>query len=203
FILMDYGRGGGGARSTTIGEINGEEVDFTEYEARISQREQQMKQQNPNFSMDETTRAQMRDQIWDEMVSEALLNDISEKLGITVTQAELNDLLVGPNPDPQVRQAFTNPQTGEFNPQEVSAQIQMLRSTADPNQKAAWEAFQAELIKRRYAEKFNALVDNAIYFPSFMLDDQYAAQQEVAGVGYVKLPYTLIADENAKVTDDE
>lgn len=203
FILMDYGRGGGGARSTTVGEINGEEIDFTAYEARINEREQQIQQQNPNAGMDETMRAQLRDQVWDEMVSEALLNDINDKLGITVTQAELNDLMVGPNPDPQVRQAFTNPQTGEFNPQEVSAQIQMLRSTADPNQKAAWEAFQAELVKRRYAEKFNALVDKAIYFPSFMLDDQYAAQQEVAGIAYVKLPYTLIADDNAKVSDEE
>src|SRR5690606_4947612 len=100
FILMDYGKGGGPSQSTTVGEINGEEIDYTDYEAAIRQQEEQFKMQSPGASIDDQTQAQIRDQVWQQMVNTALMNDIQERLGIQVTEAELNDLLTGPRPDP-------------------------------------------------------------------------------------------------------
>lgn len=200
FVLMDFGKSGG-SRSTTIGKINGQEVDYTEYEAAIKMRESEIKSQNPTASLDDVTQAQIRDQVWDDLVKEKLLADVNEKLGITVSKAELNDLLTGPNPDPMVVQAFTNPQTGEFNPQEVSANIQKLRK--DPNMKAQWEQFEESLVQRRYNEKFETLVKGGIYTPKFILEDQLAATNDVANIQFVKLPYSLVNDEEIKVTDEE
>lgn len=200
FILMDFGKGGGG-RSTTIGKINGTAVDYTEYDAAIQARENEIKQQNPNMTLSDQQTAQVRDQVWDQLVNAKLLSDIDKKLGIVVSKQELNDLLTGPNPDPQVRQAFTDPKTGQFNPQEVSAQIQKLRK--DPKMKDQWDAFESELIKRRYTEKFDAMVKGAIYVPKFVLQAQLNDGSEMANVNYVKLPYTLIPDNQVKVSDAE
>lgn len=200
FILMDYGKGGS-SRSTTIGKINGEKIDAKEYDFAVKQREEEMKRQNPNNPIDENTQAQLRDQVWNQMVNDRLLNKVNEQLGITVSQAELKDLISGPNPDPTIRQAFTNQQTGVFNPQEVAAQIQQIKR--DPEGKKNWEVFEADLIKRRYVAKFNALVNGSIFVPKFMLDDQFAARNTMAKIGYVKLPYTLISDDQAKVSDEE
>ncbi len=200
FILMDYGKGGS-SRSTTIGKIDGKKVDYTEYEAKVQQRENQIKAQNPNANIDDNNQAQIRDQVWDQLVSEQLLSGINEKLGIVVSKAELNDLLTGPNPDPTVKQAFTNRETGVFNPQEAAAQIQQIKK--DPNMKDNWTAFEADLVKRRYAAKFNALVSGSIYIPKFMVEDQFTARSNMANINYVKLPYSLIADDQVKVTDAE
>ncbi|WP_198666714.1 peptidylprolyl isomerase [Taibaiella helva] len=200
FILMDYGKGGG-SRSTTIGKINGEKIDAREYDAAVKQREEEMKRQNPNAPVDENTQAQLRDQVWNEMVNERLLNEVSEKLGITVGPAELKDMITGPNPDPNVKQLFTNPQTGVFNPQEAAARIQQIKRS--PDTKAQWEAFEAGLVKSRYAAKFNTLVAGSIYIPKFMLDDQNAGRNTLAKINYVKLPYTLVPDDQAKVSDDD
>jgi len=200
FILMDFGKNGG-SRSTTIGKINGSEIDYTEYDAAIQAREAEIKQQNPNMTLNDQQQAQLRDQVWDQMVSSQLLNDINEKLGLVVSKQELNDLLTGPNPDPMVREAFTDRQTGQFNPQEVSANIQRLRK--DPKMKDQWAAFESGLEKRRYTEKFNAMVKGGIYVPKFVLQAQLNDQSELANVNYVKLPYTLIPDDQAKVTDAE
>jgi len=200
FILMDYGKGGG-SRSTTIGKINGEKIDAREYDAAVKQREEEMKRQNPNAPVDENTQAQLRDQVWNEMVNERLLNEVSEKLGITVGPAELKDMITGPNPDPNVKQLFTNPQTGVFNPQEAAARIQQIKRS--PETKAQWEAFEAGLVKSRYAAKFNTLVAGSIYIPKFMLDDQNAGRNTLAKINYVKLPYTLVPDDQAKVSDDD
>ncbi len=200
FVLMDFGKGGA-SRSTTVGKINGKKIDYTEYEEKIRLRENQMKAQNPNAPLDENTQAQMRDQVWQQMVKDELMKDIYEKLGIVVGKSELNDLLTGPRPDPSIQQAFTNPETGVFNPQEVAARIQQLRK--DPQMKDQWAAFEADLIERRYASKFNSLLSGGIYIPKFVLDDQNTSRNTTASINYVKLPYTLVPDDQAKVTDEE
>lgn len=200
FILMDYGKGGG-SHSTTIGKINGEKIDAREYDAAIRQREEEMKRQNPNATLDEATQAQLRDQVWSQMVADRLLSDITEKLGITVGTAELKDMVSGPNPDANIKQMFTNPQTGVFNPQEAAAQIQQIKR--NPESKKQWDAFEAGMVKSRSAAKFNTLVSGAIYIPKFMLDDQNTSRNTLAKVSYVKLPYTLVPDDQAKVSDED
>lgn len=200
FILMDYGKGGS-RQDTTVGKINGEKIDAREYDLAVRQREEEMKRQNPNNPPDEAAMAQVRDQVWNQMVNDKLLLDVNEKLGITVSDAEIKDLISGPNPDPTIKQAFTDPQTGVFNPQEVNARIQQIKR--DPEGKKNWAIFEEDLIKRRYASKFNALVNGSVYVPKFILDDQFASRNAMAKIGYVKLPYTLVPDDQAKVTDDE
>jgi peptidyl-prolyl cis-trans isomerase D len=204
FILMDATSGSSGGlfrKSTAVGKINGQKIDYTEYEAAIKQRENEIKSQNPNATIDENNQAQIRDQVWTQMVNDRLLNDVNEKLGIVVTKGELNDMLTGANPDPAVKQAFTDPQTGVFNPQQVAATIQQLKK--DPKRKAEWAFFEDNLVKRRYASKFNTLVSGAMYIPKFVLDDQYSSRNTIAKINYVKLPYTLVPDDQAKVSDDE
>lgn len=200
FILMDYGKGGS-SRSTTIGKINGEKIDATEFDVAMQQREEELKRQNPNMNLDDNTQAQLREQVWNQLVNDKLLHEVNEKLGITVTKAELNDMLTGPNPDASVRQLFTDQQTGIFNPQEATARIQQIKK--DPQMKGQWEAFENDLVKRRYTSKFNTLVSGSVYVPKFVLDDQFAARNTLAKVNYVKLPYTLVPDDQAKVTDEE
>lgn len=204
FILMDATSGSSGGlfrKSTAVGEVNGEKIDYTQYDAAVQEREAEMKRQNQNGTIDENTQAQLRDQVWTQLVNDGLMTEANEKLGITVTKGELNDMLTGANPDPVVKQQFTNPQTGVFNPQEVAATIAQIKK--NPEQKAAWEAFEKSLIKNRYANKFNALISGSVYIPKFVLDDQHNGRNSSASIKYVKLPFTLIPDDKVKVTDDE
>lgn len=198
FILMDYGRGGSKS-STTIGKINGEKVDMTEYDALLKQTEEQMKQQNQGQTLSADQDAQLRDQVWHQIVSEHLLSAINAKLGITITDAEVNNLLTGPNPDPVVRQQFTNQKTGVFNPQEVAAQIQQIKN--NPNQKVAWEGFLNDLKKRHFDQKISSLLVGSIYVPKFVMDDQIKGMTEIANAQFVKIPFSAVADKDANVTD--
>lgn len=201
FILMDYGKGGGRGPSTTVGKINGDKIEVNEYQAAVDQKEAEMKRQSQGQPLDDNTQAQLRDQAWSDLVNDKLLSNVEDKLGLVVTTAEVNDLLTGSNPDPTVRQAFTNPQTGVFNPQEVKASIAQLKK--DPQRKADWEAFETSLIKRRHQEKFNGLINGSVYTPKFVLDDINNSRNTIAKINYVKLPYTLVPDAQVKVTDDE
>jgi peptidyl-prolyl cis-trans isomerase D len=199
FVAGDYFRGGG-SRDTTIGKIEGTKIDALDFQQAVQAREQQMRQQNPNAPMDETNMAQIRDQVWNDMVTEKLMSKVYNKLGITVSKAEATDLVTGPNPDQAIVQAFGG-ETGIVNPQQVAAQITQIKKT--PEGKAQWDAFEADIIKRRYSAKFNALIAGSVYTPKFILDETANDRGAMANVAYVKLPYTLINDNDVKVSDDE
>ena len=204
FIMMDATSGGRGSlfgNSTTVGKVNGEKIDVVEYEARIKAYEAQLKQQNPQMQMDEATQAQIRDQVFNQMVQDKLTAEINEKLGLSVSDAELKDMMLGNNPDPMVRQAFTNPQTGQFNPQEMAQQITQLDRSKDPEMKANWAGFKQQLREGRLQSKFTALVNGSVYSPKFVLDDLHEGRANIANINYVALPYTLVGDDKVKVTD--
>ncbi len=189
-------------KSTKIGTINGTDIDYKEYEAAIQQRENNMRQQN-NGSLDENTQAQIRDQVWQEMVSNNLMAEVSDKLGLTVTESEVKDMIGGANPDPQIKQAFTDPATGTFDAQKALETVRQMERSKDPAQKASWDAFKASMMQQRVTSKFNSMVTGALYTPKAMLDAADIDRNTFASVKYVSLPYTLINDADVKISDDD
>lgn len=201
FVLMDAtsgGRGGGlFGPSTTVAKVDGSKIDVTDYDRAVTSQEEQMRAQNR--AMDENATAQLRDQVLNQMVMDKLTADINAKLGISVSDAELKEMLNPANPDPMVRQAFTNPQTGEF----MGEQIAQIEKTKDPKMKAQWENFRNNLIASKIQAKLNGLLTGSIYTPKFVLDDLNDGRANAANISFVNLPYTLVSDDKVKVTDDD
>lgn len=206
FVLMDAtsgGRSGGGlfGSGTTIAKVDGMKIDVTEYEAMINAQEEQMRAQNR--PTDENATAQLRDQVLNQMVMQRLTDELSEDLGLSVSEGELKEMLNAANPDPMVRQAFTNPQTGEYSAEQAASAIAQYEKTKDPQQKTQWANFKTELMNAKKQSKLNAMLSGSYYTPKFILDDQSEARSNMASISYVSLPYTLIADDKVKVTDED
>jgi peptidyl-prolyl cis-trans isomerase D len=205
FILTDLGKGGGNffSNTTTVGKINGDKIDYTEYELALAKRREMVQQQNNGQQLSEEQDAQLRDEVWNEMIAERLLADVQEKLGISVSKAEMMDMFTGPTPDPLVVQNLRNPETGQFDPQQAAAIFQQYERTTDPQQKAQWAAFKEQLSVQRLQRKFSNMISGAIYTPKAILDAQHIDRNTYASINYVHLPYSLIADDQVKVTDDD
>ena len=58
-----------------------------------------------------------------------------KRLGIDVSDKELNDMLVGPNAIPDIKRSFTDPKTGIFDAQAAASTINQLRSIYIGNKK--------------------------------------------------------------------
>lgn len=200
FVLMDFGSGGGGS-SDTIAKVNGTKISYAQYENLIQQREQEVRMQNPSMSVSEVMRAQLRDQAWEDIINQELLGDLYKDLGITVSEAEINDLLYGSNPDPMVRQAFTNPETGTYDPQQVRQMVQQMEN--DPEQRDMWKQFQNEIVNRRYVEKLNTLIVGGVYMPTFFAQKQSAIEGTQSEGEVVMLPYSLVADSEVEISDKD
>src|SRR6188768_3140309 len=128
FLLQDafFGKSSVGRRSTSVGKVNGEELDISEYQQRIDDAVNRYRQQSPNGAVNDQTRQYAREQAWNEFLNEQIMNTQYEKLGIQVTEAEVVDQFNGKHPNPVVVQQFTDPKTGQFDRTQMQQALQSI-----------------------------------------------------------------------------
>ncbi len=209
FILMDAASSRFGnffGNDQSVVKVNGEKIDSRDYSQRVKEYEALYNYSSQGRSLDEATRAQINDQALNELINEKLIAEQSEKLGLDFTKEEEKDIIYGAAPDPVVQQYkwFVNPDTKMFDPQRVKAFEQQI-DQVDPTGKTReeWEAIKNYVLRNRLARKYNALLNNFVYTPKFLLDRQVKEQNELASINYVKVPFASINDNDIKVTDEE
>ena len=214
FLLMDAFVGKSrmfGNRPTTVGTINGEKIEYNDFQKLVSQQEEQYKSRG--YPVNEGMQQNIRDNVWKQMVEDAVLTDDFASLGLDVSDKEVNDMLVGANAIPDIKQAFTDPKTGQFDAQAAAAQINQLRTIykagtkkADKNYEGARRFFEEsvpQIIKMRLREKYTSLLANSTYVPKWMIEKSNADNSQLAAISYVNTPYFTIPDSSVKVSDEE
>ena len=94
--------GGGLLTQTSVGEINGRSVDARLFQQAVNQATEQRQQQSSE-PLGIAAYAQIRDQVWDQFVQDALLEDEYRKWGISVTSEEIA-AVIRSQPLPQLMQ---------------------------------------------------------------------------------------------------
>ncbi len=187
--------------STTVASVNGKKIDIKDFDKLVSTYTEQYKKNNNLTNLDEATDANLKAQIWEEVLKDQIMADVYDNLGITVSKAELEDLISGDFLDPGIQQQFTNPQTGTIDRAVLEQNISNFRS--NPDYKTEWEAFEKDIIKRRQQAKFSGMLSASVYVPKFLLDAETNAKNTSANIQFVQLPYALIPDSEANNTDEE
>lgn len=201
FLLQDafFGKSSLARRSTTVGKVNGEELDLGEYQRRIQDAEAGARQQMPNGNIDEQTRQYIREQVWNQFLNEQIMQAQYEKLGIAVTEAEVVDQIKGKNPNPIVVQQFTR--DGQFD--RVALQQTIAQAGQNPQIRAALAQLETYIAKSQEQLKYITLIKQGVYYPKWMAAQQQEDNSKTATISYVSVPYASIADSTIKVTDAE
>jgi peptidyl-prolyl cis-trans isomerase D len=216
FLLMDAFVGRSrlfGNRSTVVGTIDGQKIEYDDFQREVSSQEERYKAQG--YPVNDAMQQNIRDGVWHQMIEDDLLSKDYVRLGIDVSDKEINDMLVGADAIPDIKRAFTDPKTGIFDSQAAAAQINQLRSlykagpkkTGDNRQYEAAKSFFEEsypqIIKMRLREKYTSLLANSAYVPKWMIEKLNADNSQLAAISYVNTPYFTIPDSAAKITDAE
>ena len=189
-----------GGNSTTLGRINGKKIEVQDFEQKVKAQEDYMQRQG--YAGGET-RYQAIENVWNQEVEQALLEEELDKLGLTVGKKELNDILFGANPPADIKQGFTDPNTGAFNLQAAQQYFNNLRKSGTPEQKAQMNQYLANLELQRLAEKYTSLLGSSNYYPKWLIEKQNVDNSLIGKISYVVAPYTSIADSTVKISDDE
>lgn len=203
FVLGDFlsNRTPRGARNANlIGEINGDKILATDFNARVDQNIETQRVNTGKESLSPEEQFQIRQQTWEQVISETLLQEQVEELGLVVSIEELDDLIRGKNPHPYIQQSFTNPETGQFDAANVLNFLQNL-DKVDPQMKQRYLQIEKAIKEDRINTKYRNLISKAYYVPKAFAERDYKNRNTIATVRYFALPYTSVADSLIQLTD--
>lgn len=208
FLLMDVATGrSGGQEQPVAGTIDGQTVNYSDYQTRVQQTTENRRQSQPD--MDEATRLQIREQAWNNYVREILSTREFEKLGIEVTNEELTQLLLtGANAQLQTVPLFQNPETKQFDRQRLEQYVasfndESLAPNERESRKRQWLNFEKSVIQNQKSTKYSALVNKAVYAPEWLAKQSFKDKNRKANVNYVFIPYDNVPDTDIEMTDSD
>lgn len=197
----------GGATGTEIGTIDGKDVTATQYQNELAQLEYEYEIANGKAA-GEQERQGFREQAWNQLVNIFAFEPDFEKIGLKVTDAELTDMVQGENIHPGLKQAFTDPATGQVNRDKIVQYLKDIDKYKSQNQEAAkqyaiWLNFERKLPQDRKRTKFEALLTKSVYVTSAEAEREYTNQTAKASAKYFFVPYYNLPDSTFKPTDDQ
>lgn len=205
FVVSDFFGNGRGQRIKArkyyeIGEIGGDIVSYQDYDLRI-QNLIEIYKLSGNNNLDEATTESLREQTWQQMVREKILDSKYQKLGIGVSTEELDELVLGNEPHQIVQQLFSDPQTGMFN---KSFLVNFLKQTEfDETAKKYWLFFEDEIVNDRMNNKYNSLVSKGLYVSTKQAEFDKNLALNSVDFSYILKNYATIADSSVMVTESE
>ena len=139
-----------GGRTNNVGSVNGEDISYQEFVNAVDQQRENQKKQTGK-EVDEQDMEQLRDQVWDALVTQKLLAEQIDKFGITVPDEEIKEIILGENPPEFLKQNFID-STGNFNRQVYE------QALFDPRNKEALLQAEEFVRQNRLNEKLQSLV---------------------------------------------
>lgn len=195
--------------------VDGDIVSTGAYHQRITDFETFQKMISGQTSLDENTTSQIREFVYEQMVKEMMLDKEAEKIGLSVSDIELNDMLTGTNPSPLLRQIplFTDPKTGQFSVQALTQFLSIVNTDTKTvpleqqaqleNLKSVWATIRGMIKYQRLEEKYNALLANSVLVNDIEAKANSEATKATSDIAYVLNRYSSVADSAVSVSDKE
>lgn len=203
------------ARSTVVGIVNGEEITLERFESSVELLKTMLNQQNPNGVIDDE---QVREQAWNGLLQEIIIEQEAKKLGIVITPEEIAEVYWVEQPE-YLTGMFAD-STGRVNQKlyrDVISNPENLRGvwanskmgeekiTEEINKfKANLARMEAGLYRERIQTALGVVVGAALSTSSAIaVEREWVSQNGVADVKFVRIPTSLVADAEVNVSDAE
>ncbi len=199
FILSDLFGNRTGVVSNEVGEIYGEGIDGVEFNNRV----ETIVQRNIS-SGQQADEELIRDQVWAELLKERIMGRELAALGINVTADELFDLVQGTNIHPSIQStpAFQNPQTGQFDRNNVISYMKDYLPN-NPQDQAQWVDFERFLEQDRAYVKYNNMIKKGLYVTNSQAKRDHIAQNEKVNFKFVVKKYASVPDSTVALSEEE
>lgn len=188
-------------RDNNVGEIAGQNIVYDQFQGAVDEAKANY---TLNFNRQPTDRElpTIRQQAWDRLISDIAFGEQMDALGVSVTPDEVWDMVQGKNVDPVIKQSFIDPETGQFDSKLVLNHLQTL-DQLPVQAKVQWQMFESNLAPGRRRIKFDNMMLMSNYVTEEEAQLEYNAQNDVAEVKYLYIPYYAVSDSMADVNDNQ
>jgi peptidyl-prolyl cis-trans isomerase D len=188
-------------RDTTVGEVAGKKIELLEYD-RVLQQAIANAQQQSTQNLDEATRRQVSDRVWQGMVEEKLMDAELASVGIDstwVSPLEVTRLFRGPDESPVIQQyRELYDASGKLNTQLID-QFRF-NASKSPEALAQYEGIKRQIIRQRVQEMYYNLLGAPIASDE-EARRKYAEDRTGYSFQYLAVNFGAISDSTVTVTD--
>ena len=192
-----------------IGEVLGNKINVQEFQALVDEYQEVIKMTQGRDNLSEEELNQVKDQVWNQFINDQIIQNEANKVGLTVTDEEMQNILKeGTNP--MLRQSpFVNQQTGRFDVTMLTKFLADYKKNASNPQLAEsyeriykyWQFIEKQLRSQSLSQKYQSLILGSLISNPVSAKMAFEAQNQESDILLASIPYSSINDNDVKVTD--
>lgn len=184
-----------GGGNNIIGSVNGDDITYQQFSQAVQNQRDNQKAQTGKDIPDDKMEA-FRDQVWNALVSQKLIQEQIEKYGITVYDQEIRNIILGKNPPEFLKKSFID-STGKFNRQAYESAIYDPRNSQ--------ELIKAENAVRqmRLSQKLQSLLLASIHVSESDVKKDFIDRTQKLRAKYALVSISSFPDSLFKISDED
>ncbi len=183
-----------GRQSQILGEVNGEEITYQEYQNLLDQAREIQKAQT-GTDVEEEFMDQFNDQVWETVVNQKLIQEQIDEFGLKVSDEEVADEIFGPAPPDFLRRQFID-STGRFN---RALYENTLRNQDQQIKLAIEEQVRQQLLN----EKLQSYLSASLAVSEAELQNRFKEENIRMNAEYVVVDVNAISDSGIAVSESD
>ncbi len=198
-----------------VGEVLGDKVSVQDFQKLVDEYTEVIKMQQGQDNLPEEQMNQVKDMVWNTYVQNKIVAEEASKLGLTVTDAELQDILkTGTNPMLQ-QTPFVNQQTGRFDASSLQKfladyKAQKANASANPQMMEQydrifkyWSFIEKTLRQQTLAQKYQSLLAHCFLSNPVEAKMAFKEENEESQIQLAAFPYSDVKDDQVKISDSD
>ena len=194
-----------------IGEVLGNKINVQEFQSLVDEYQEVLKMSQNVDNLSEEQLNSLKDEVWNSYVNEKIVASEAGKIGLTVTDEEMQNIMKeGTNPM-LLRTPFVNQQTGRFDATMLTKFLADYKKNASNPQLAEsyqkiyqfWQFIEKQLRTQTLAQKFQALIANSLISNPVSAKMAFEGQTQESDVELASVAYSTINDNDVQVTESD
>ena len=197
-----------------VGEVNGKAISAQEYQTLVDEYAEVIKMMQGVSALNDDQLTMVKDQVWQTYINSELIGAEAKKLGLKVSDAELQAVIDAGVHPLLMQTPFRNPQTGAFDKDMLKKFLvdyanlnasQLPAQYAEYYQKmgAYWNFIEKTLKESLLAEKYQSLISKSLISNPVAAEDAFASRNLQTDVLLAAVPFNAVADSTITVSNDD
>ena len=194
-----------------IGEVLGNKINVQEFQSLVDEYQEVLKMSQGVDNLSEEQLNSLKDEVWSSYVNEQIVANEAGKIGLTVTDEEMQNIMKeGTNPM-LLRSPFVNQQTGRFDATMLTKFLADYKKNASNPQLSEsyqkiyqyWQFIEKQLRTQTLAQKFQALIANCLISNPVSAKMAFEGQTQESDVELASIAYSTVNDNDVQVTESD
>ena len=199
-------------RRQQVGEVLGKKISVQDFQSLVDEYQEVIKMTQGRDNLSEEELNQVKDQVWQQFVNNTIIEKEAEKLGLTVTDAELQNIMkAGTNPM-LMQTPFVNQETGRFDASQLTKFLNDFKKMQSQPGNAQmleqyqrlynyWKFIEKTLRQNLLVGKYQSLLSQCLFSNPVSAKMAFDQQNDEADIQIAAVPYSSIKDTEVEVSD--